>query len=215
VTEAEWLECADPLVLLEFLKGKATNRKLRLFAVGCCHLIWSNLTTHRSRRAVELAELYADGLASEADLHRARSMAIAAVREQMRVGSRRLVDDSVIERERRLYFPAEAAHIHDPFLIGRLRLVGSDPLLRPQSPALLRCIFGTPMQQFNIDHRWFTSTVVDLARTIYDDRAFDRMPILADALMDAGCDSEEIIDHCRGEGPHVRGCVVDLLTGRE
>jgi hypothetical protein len=61
----------------------------------------------------------------------------------------------------------------------------------------------------------FTSTAVALARGIYEDRAFDRMPILADALQDAGCDNEDILDHCRGPEPHVRGCwVVDLLLGK-
>jgi len=67
-----------------------------------------------------------------------------------------------------------------------------------------------------LDPRWLSSTVIDLARTIYEERVWERMPILADALMDAGCDSEEVINHCHGPGPHVRGCwVVDLLTSRE
>jgi hypothetical protein len=63
---------------------------------------------------------------------------------------------------------------------------------------------------------WATSTVVSLAEGIYTDRAFDRMPILADALQDAGCDRAEVLGHCRGPGPHVRGCwVVDLVLGKE
>ena len=81
---------------------------------------------------------------------------------------------------------------------------------------LLRDIFGNPFRPITLDPRWLTSTVVDLAQAIYNERAFDRMPILSDALMDAGCDSEDIILHCRGDGPHVRGCwVVDLLLGKE
>ena len=57
--------------------------------------------------------------------------------------------------------------------------------------------------------------MVGLARAFYDDRAFDRLPLLADALMDAGCASEEILAHCRSEGPHFRGCwVVDLALGK-
>jgi len=81
---------------------------------------------------------------------------------------------------------------------------------------LLREIFGNPFRSITIDPRWQTSTVVDLARSIYEGRAFDKMPILANALMDAGCDSEEIINYCRQAGEHVRGCwVVDLLTARE
>jgi len=80
---------------------------------------------------------------------------------------------------------------------------------------LLRDIFGNPFRPVTPDPRWLTSTVIDLARTIYEERQWERMPILADALMDAGCDSEEVINHCRGPGPHVRGCfVVDLLLGK-
>jgi hypothetical protein len=67
-----------------------------------------------------------------------------------------------------------------------------------------------------LDPRWLTSNVGDLSRTIYAERAFERLPILADALMDAGCDNEDILAHCRSEGPHVRSCwVVDLLLGKQ
>ena len=63
---------------------------------------------------------------------------------------------------------------------------------------------------------WLTPDVVGLARGTYEETAFDRLPLLADALMDAGCDSEDILTHCRSEGPHVRGCwVVDLLLGKD
>jgi hypothetical protein len=77
-------------------------------------------------------------------------------------------------------------------------------------------IFGNPFRPLTFDPRWRTSDVVGLARAIYDEKAFERMPILADALMDAGCEDEPIIGHCRGDGPHVRGCwVVDLILGKE
>jgi hypothetical protein len=80
----------------------------------------------------------------------------------------------------------------------------------------IRDIFGNPFRPVALDPRWLTSTVLDLARTIYEERVFERLSILADALMDAGCDTGEIINHCRGPGPHVRGCwVVDLLLGKE
>ena len=62
---------------------------------------------------------------------------------------------------------------------------------------------------------WITSTVVALARGIHKEEAFGRQPILADALQDAGCTHEDILGHCRGPGPHVRGCwVVDLVLGK-
>jgi hypothetical protein len=66
------------------------------------------------------------------------------------------------------------------------------------------------------DPRWLSSTVVSLAQTVYAERAFDRLPILADALEEAGCDNADILAHCRGDEPHVRGCwVVDLILGKE
>jgi hypothetical protein len=86
---------------------------------------------------------------------------------------------------------------------------------------ILRELFGNPFRPVTLDPRWLTSTVLDLARTIYegDPRQaggyMSGLPILADALMDAGCDDEQILGHCRGPGPHVRGCwVVDLLLGK-
>jgi hypothetical protein len=58
--------------------------------------------------------------------------------------------------------------------------------------------------------------VPKIAQGIYEERAFDRLPILHDALLDAGCDNEDMLTHCRSEGPHVRGCwVVDLILGKE
>src|SRR5262249_54145742 len=68
---------------------------------------------------------------------------------------------------------------------------------------LLRDIFGNPFRPVALDPRWLTASVLDLARVTYDERAFERMPILADALMDAGCDNDDILNHCRGTCPHV------------
>jgi hypothetical protein len=84
---------------------------------------------------------------------------------------------------------------------------------------LARDVFGNPFRSASFDSGWLTwneGSVPKLAKTIYDDRRFDLMPILADALEEAGCDDATILDHCRGPGPHVRGCwVVDLLLGKE
>jgi hypothetical protein len=82
-------------------------------------------------------------------------------------------------------------------------------------PGLIREVFGNPFRRVRVNPAWLTSTVTELARGIYEERAFDRLPILADALMDAGCDDAELLDHCRSAGPHVRGCwVVDLVLGK-
>jgi hypothetical protein len=99
---------------------------------------------------------------------------------------------------------------------------GSDPVLRQTIEAeeryqtsLLRDIFGNPFRPVAFAPEWRTDTAVALARQMYDAREFSAMPILADALQDAGCDSDEVLSHCRGEGSHVRGCwVVDLILGK-
>jgi hypothetical protein len=82
---------------------------------------------------------------------------------------------------------------------------------------LLHDIFGPlPFRDTAVQPSWLTSDVLALARGIYEEKAFDRMPFLADALQDAGCDNDEMLNHCRAEGwEHVRGCwVIDLLLGR-
>jgi hypothetical protein len=81
--------------------------------------------------------------------------------------------------------------------------------------SLLRCIFGNPFRPVAFDPAWRTSDVVALAVRMYDARDFSPMPILADALQDAGCAADEVLNHCRGAGPHVRGCwVVDQVLGK-
>jgi hypothetical protein len=79
----------------------------------------------------------------------------------------------------------------------------------------LRDIFGNPFRPVTFDPNWRTTTAIQLAQQMYDSRDFSAMPILADALQDAGCDHADILDHCRGPSPHVRGCwVVDLVLGK-
>jgi hypothetical protein len=81
---------------------------------------------------------------------------------------------------------------------------------------LLKDVFGNPFRPVSFAHEWRTDTALSLAHQMYEARDFSAMPILADALQDAGCDSDAILNHCRGDGPHVRGCwVVDLVLGKE
>jgi hypothetical protein len=81
---------------------------------------------------------------------------------------------------------------------------------------LLRCIVGNPFRPVAFDPRWRSETAVALATGIYAERAFDRLPILADALEEAGCDHPDVLAHCRDpHQPHARGCwVVDLVLGK-
>ena len=81
---------------------------------------------------------------------------------------------------------------------------------------LIRCLFGNPFRPAAFDPCWRTEAVASLARGIYDERAFDRLPVLADAPEDAGCADAAVLAHCRGDGPHARGCwVVDAVLGRD
>jgi hypothetical protein len=90
--------------------------------------------------------------------------------------------------------------------------------IRQSLVVLCRCIFKNPFRPASLDPGWLAwndGTVVKLARSIYEERAFDRLPILADALEEAGCTDADMLAHCRGPGPHVRGCwVVDTLLGK-
>lgn len=80
----------------------------------------------------------------------------------------------------------------------------------------LRDLFGNPFRPPDLVPAWQTETVMGLARRVYELRDFSAMPILADGLQDAGCDDGDLLGHCRGPGPHVRGCwVVDLVLGKE
>jgi hypothetical protein len=81
---------------------------------------------------------------------------------------------------------------------------------------LLRDIFGNPFRPVPFDPKWRTSTAVLLAKQMYESRDFSPMPILADALQDAGCGNPDILNHCRDTSlTHVRGCwVVDLVLGK-
>jgi hypothetical protein len=215
MTEAEWLAANDPTPLLEFLRGKVSDRKLRLFAVACCRKVWHLLLGEQSRHAAEVTERFADGEASEQELWDARSNAWE------------FADYLVHNDEAYAHLDADAPNATDApawaaessvqpirVVIAVQRALGTAE--GKAQPELLRCIFGNPFRPVTLKSSWLTATVLALANGIYEKRAFDRMPILADALQDAGCDNEDVLSHCRGENVHVRGCwVVDKLLAKE
>ena len=92
------------------------------------------------------------------------------------------------------------------------------PVIVPQlrgTGYLLREVFGNPFHPITFDPAWRTFDVTMIAAGAYEDRAFDRLPILADALQDPGCENADILSHLRGGGPHVRGCwALDLILGK-
>jgi hypothetical protein len=197
MTEAEWLQSADLEPMLGFLRDKASDRKLRLFAVACCR-VWP-IDTHADGAdvptVVALAERWADGDgAAGAELH--HIFADRNVHDHTPTGAVGLRASGF-----------DAAH---EFHAARLFEKGE------ALATLLREIIGNPFRPVQIPPPWRTSNVVGLAQAIYEERAFERMPILADALEDAGCTDADVLGHSRSRGPHVRGCwLVDLLLGKK
>jgi hypothetical protein len=227
MTEQEWLTCTDPTPMLRYVQGTASDRKLRQFAVACCRLFWDELRVDATRTAIETNERYADLWATESELSRARSAAHSAAwhaRFEMKIDppGPKYLSELVVERPgvsedylKRMYFVAFMANTPSRLRADEMPMLRSDPLMARASPFLLRDIFGNPFRPVTADPAWLTSTVVSLAAGIYQDRAFDRSPILADALEDAGCDNADILTHLRSDGPHVRGCwALDLVLGK-
>jgi hypothetical protein len=231
MTKAEWLTCTDPKPMLEFLRGKTSDRKLRLFACACCRRIWPLLTDERSRHGIEVAERFVDGLASEQERAIACEKTRAAAAAACRIYAGSVPGGGVFaypeydpgwfaagaafnaldySRFRRPYDAAEpaaaaAANATAEAAVQATLLrdiIGNYPSTSPPLPAAV--------------HAWNNGTVQKIAQAIYDERAFDRLPILADALEEAGCTNQDILAHCRQSGEHVRGCwVVDLVLGKE
>ncbi len=99
--------------------------------------------------------------------------------------------------------------------LERTLLTAGDGFYDADLARTIRELLGNPFRPALFSPDWRTSTAVQLAKQMYESRDFSLMPILADALQDAGCDNEDILNHCRGESLHVRGCwVVDLVLGK-
>jgi hypothetical protein len=219
LTEREWIACDDPIApMLEFLRGKASDRKLRLFAVACCRRVWDLLADSRSQRAVEVAERFADGRASEEELRTAAEGANAVRQAAYQVLEANTAGggwDHEADAQCNLADYAADVVASEAYTAAR----SVDRQWRLQSD-ILRDIFGNPFRPLpTLDPawlRWHDATISRLAQQMYDSRDFASMPILADALEEAGCTSADILDHCRGPGPHVRACwVVDQILGKQ
>jgi hypothetical protein len=185
---------------------RGVARKRRLYLAALCRHFWADLPAQTGRAAVEAAEAFADGRLSAADLgavHRAHLLAHAAYVAER--GKR-------VVRTRECLLSSCALAAADP--VGCRLVAATGRKVVPVATALLGDIFGPPGRPAVIPGQWRTSDVLGVARRIYAERAFDWLPILADALQDAGCADEELLGHCRSPGPHVRGCwVLDLVLG--
>jgi hypothetical protein len=188
----------------------------------------------RSRQAVTVCELYADGLTSQRALAAARAAAGAVVREweaaalsverNKALAAARAARDAARPTDQPAALgndmrqAAEAAFTAG--VIGRLSRRMHVECVLPQCH-LLRDIFN-PFRPVTVSPAWQTSQAVALAQAAYEQRELPagdldvaRLAVLADALEDAGCTSEDVLGHLRGPGPHVRGCwAVDLVLGK-
>jgi hypothetical protein len=190
LTEDKWLAANDPVPMLEFVAGKASARKLRLFACACVRSYWRSMREPDAQRLLDLVECYVDGKTT--------------VQEIGRIGYGRGL--SWILRSG----ATEAAH----WWAGTSKSSG-----RPNAACLLRELFGNPFRPVPpVEPAWLTwngGTVSTLATAMYDSGDFARTPLLADALEDAGCADAELLGHLRGPGPHARGCwALDLVLRR-
>ena len=216
MTEKEWLTCADPAPMLDFLRGKVSERKVRLFAVACCFRVRPFLGKS-SRQLVEITEQFADGLTSETELRTANLAYDADGDPALHAAA----DPGAI-LPHAIQASKLASNIagHEFKSINLENRTAFDECITNEQAAqceILRDIIGLfPFRMAKVKRSSLAPSATSLAQTIYDERVFDRMPILADALEEAGCTNAEILGHCRSAGPHVRGCwVIDLLTGRE
>jgi hypothetical protein len=201
MTAAEWDACSDPERMLEAIGQRLTNRKLQLFGCGCARQVWDQLPEW-GQEAVSGVEQTVD----EKEAGRLEA-AFADVRAAILAGGPLLGLTALMFR------PQFAA----PLLIRLvLRGLPSAESAATSQAAILRCVAGNPFRRLRrFRPVWRTSDVLALAAGAYAENAFDRLPILADALQDAGCTDERMLTHLRSPGPHTRGCwALDLILGK-
>jgi hypothetical protein len=202
--------------MLEFLRERASDRKLRLFACACCRGIQGFIPAGPCREAVEVSLGYADGQATADELAAARSAAVSAASH---AGSHSAAAWAACETANPSAFRAAWAAAEE-----------SRELLRKQSPraaedearaqaGFLRDIIGDPFRPVRarpLRHLDRHPVVREIAEELYADAPVDDMKALADHLERLGCPAKSILEHCRSVGPHVRGCwVIDLILGHE
>jgi hypothetical protein len=194
MTEEEWLVSDYVQGMLFHLTPWLTDRKLRLLRCAPLRGLWERLGRDVERRAIEISERYADGLATGSELDEAVAQIFAW-------------EDYIHAQD--FEAVALAAHVAEA-----VRRSYRGPFSKGVAPDLIREVFGSPLHRVAADPAWQTTNIITLARSIYDDRSFDALPLLADLLEEAGAPAE-LSAHCRSPGPHVRGCrALDLILGK-
>jgi len=213
MTEAEWLASNDPGRMLQFLGLWVNRRKARYFTREVLAPLLPPLFDEDAGEwATAALDRWADG-PTEA---RPTPLIPAWVNE-LRTRDANEFPLIITQRlglpnpPRGNWRPIDPRH-PDRRMAQKVTRLGPPE----RTSGLLREVFGNPVAPVAFSPTWRTSTTLALGQGMYDARDFSAMPILADALQDAGCEDAAILDHCRGPGPHVRGCwVVDLVLGKE
>lgn len=224
MTETVWLTSRDPDDLLDYHRMKGEKRRLRLLAGACVrrmHTVLPAFADPAFERLIEVVEGFADGTRDRTEFVAARKpfrQAVRALGPKLREpeASAASVFDCLTQDAME---GMTAAIANALFVIRKAspdgRAIGK--VERAAQADLIRDIFGNPFRPVAFAPGWRTDTVVSLARGMFESREFAAMPILADALQDAGCENPDVLTHCRDpNGVHVRGCwVVDGVLGRE
>jgi hypothetical protein len=224
MTEAEWLTCANARTMLTFLREKPGERKLRLFACACCRLRWPGDEDGCLERAVSAVESYLDGRGTWADVEAAyeeahlRLMVTGRALDEAGWGTDRAAFRAAQDRRRvadAAHWIACGAYNHAVHFVVRFAQQGATKKQRAGFAELVREVFGNPFRAVRVDPAWLSwngGLVRRLAQSIYDERRFGELGVLADALEEAGCGAGDLLAHCRSPGPHVLGCwAVDAL----
>jgi hypothetical protein len=209
MTEEQWLResaysqfMARCVRELGHAKTKAGRRRFRLFACACCRLVWPLFQDDKLRAAVETAEQFADGLVN------AEALATAEAATRTLSHHAPVVDIVGYATHAQAFM---AAYM---ITVTPLQVIHQLDIKERSMCGLLRCIFGNPFRPVVAEPSWRSPTVLRLSQGLYESRTFDDLPILGDALEDAGCTNAALLEHCRSDGPHARGCwAVDLALG--
>jgi hypothetical protein len=178
MNEAEWLACEEPGPMLTFLGKKASERKIRLFACACVWRQWL-LAPLSDQLAVDVAERFADGQATDKELKAARSQCKNSPECSGGAAAYKCATPAVTKAAAFASYWARSslAKHRGPDHYATVKLDEYAAHAR-----LLRCIFGNPFKPITFNPSWLTPTVKTFAEQIYNDRAFDRIPVLGDAL---------------------------------